>query len=196
MRTIKTNVYALNELAQDAKQKAIQNFREGNLDYEWWEWKYEDATEIGKILGIDIDRIYFSGFWSQGDGACFEGSYYYRKGCLKDIKAYAPKDTELHDIAERLTNIARVNFYQINASIKQSGHYYHSGCTDITVSDDRHAGWYEPANAEDLRDVLRDFMGWIYSSLEKEHDYLQSDEVIAETIEVNEYEFTADGAEI
>ena len=68
-----TDVYKFSELDKSAKETAMQNWREGHLDYEWWDFVFEDATEIGKLMGIDIDQIYFSGFASQGDGACFEG---------------------------------------------------------------------------------------------------------------------------
>jgi hypothetical protein len=33
----------------------------------------------------------------------------------------------------------------------------------------------------------------IYKSLESEYDYLTSDEIIAESLIINEYEFTEDG---
>ena len=34
---------------------------------------YAIAIEEGITKGFDIDEIQFSGFWSQGDGACWEG---------------------------------------------------------------------------------------------------------------------------
>jgi len=50
------------------------------------------------------------------------------------------------------------------------------------------------ADAEDdLTEYLRDFMNWIYRALENEHDYQNSDDVIIETIEANEYEFDREG---
>ena len=44
-----------------------------------------------------------------------------------------------------------------------------------------------------VREALRAFMQWIYTRLEAEYDYLQSDEVIIESIDANGYEFTANG---
>ena len=189
----KTDVYKFDELPEESKQFAIEKFRENNLDYEWYEFTYEDARECGKQIGIDIDKIYFSGFWSQGDGACFEGSYSYAKRGLQAIKYHAPKETELHRIALELQKIQRKNFYRLEASVKHSGHYYHEMCTDITV-DENYYGNYIGGEAEEIViELLRDFMCWIYKSLENEYDYLQSDEQIIETIECNEYNFTLDG---
>lgn len=89
---------------------------------------FDDFERIGKILGVRFatrivplygggtrqkPRIWFSGFWSQGDGACFEGEYEYAKAAPKHIRAYAPKDAELHRIADALQSIQRLNFYQL-----------------------------------------------------------------------------------
>jgi hypothetical protein len=51
----------------------------------------------------------------------------------------------------------------------------------------------ESEDAKTVRELLRDLMRWIYRTLEAEHDYQLSDENAAETIEANEYEFTASG---
>jgi hypothetical protein len=75
--------------------------------------------------------IYFSGFSSQGDGACFEGTYRYKKGSVKAIKAHAPQDKELHRIAKGLQEAQRPTRYSITANIKHRGRYYHPGCMEI-----------------------------------------------------------------
>jgi hypothetical protein len=73
-RVTETTVYQFDELSDEAKEKAREWYRQGNVTTRFWsECTIDDAKEIGKLLGMDIDNIYFSGFWSQGDGACFEG---------------------------------------------------------------------------------------------------------------------------
>lgn len=47
----------------------------------------------------------------------------------------------------------------------------------------------EEAVAEALRDLAR----WLYRQLEREYDYLSSDEVVDETIITNGYTFTEAG---
>ncbi len=39
---------------------------------DWYESVYEHFKEMMSVIGIRVDKVYFSGFWSQGDGACFD----------------------------------------------------------------------------------------------------------------------------
>lgn len=200
MPTIKEiTVYMFAELEDDAKEKARDWYRNGALDYEWWDSVYDDATTCAAILGIEIDKIYFSGFSSQGDGACFEGSYAYAKGSAKEIRKHAPQDEDLGSIADRLQELQRTWFYGLSARVVQRGHYNHELCTDVDVYDDR-----EDINSsrditdaeEDLKGLLREYMQWIYSRLMAEYDWLMSDEQVDESITINEYEFDEDGSRI
>lgn len=50
------------------------------------------------------------------------------------------------------------------------------------------------ADAEEtIIEALRDLARWLYRQLEREYDYLSSDEVVDETISANEYTFTEAG---
>lgn len=190
---IETTVYTLDELSDEAKAKAREWYREGAFDYDWWDCTYEDAKTCAKVIGIEIDKIYFSGFWSQGDGACFEGSYAYAKGGAKVIREHAPQDAELHRIADALQALQRANFYALQASVRQRGRYSHEQCTVIDVSDKD--GYAPSAETHDaLADLLRDYMRWIYRQLEAEWEYQNADEQVDEAIRANEYTFTEDGA--
>lgn len=67
MKTIETVVYDFDELSDEAKQKAIRNLSDINVNYEWWEFIYDDAKNIGlKITGFDIER----GSYVDGDLYC------------------------------------------------------------------------------------------------------------------------------
>ena len=192
MKTKTVNIYSFEELNESAKERAINNYRESDImSYDWYDFVYEDAKEIGKIMGIDIDKIYFSGFWSQGDGACFEGGYCYAKGSTKKIREYAPLDKDLHAIADKLYAIQKERFYKISARVKHSGYYYHSGCTDIEVYHDSYELWYNVDYdfIDGIQETLRDFMQWIYKTLESEYEFLTSNEAIEENIKANEFEF-------
>lgn len=193
-RVCKT-VYSFEELSDAAKEKAIDRYREHGLDYDWWDAVYENAKNIGALMGIRIDNIYFSGFSYQGDGACFEGEYEYQKGSVKAVMDYAPQDKKLHTIVKRLQREQRKNFYGLSAHVEHKGHYSHEFCTVIDVSDNRDNAPWRVADdvAEEIKDLLRDFMNWIYRSLEKEYDYLNSEEVISKLLIANEYDFLDNG---
>ena len=196
MREKTIKLYQFDELSDKAKETAIKKLYGINIDYGWWEFVYEDVKEIGKLMGIDISNIYFSGFSSQGDGACFVGNYEYRKNSVKDVIAFAPKNTELHNIVRGLFDLQKTCFYQIRANIKHSGHYSHEYCTNINVSFENwysQQDFYDQDKENSLTELLRDFMRWIYRGLEKEYEYLTSEEAIIENIHCNEYEFTENG---
>lgn len=189
--TTTRTLYTFDELSDDAKEHALDKLRDLNVSHEWWEFTYDDAVRCAALIGIEIDRIYFTGFSSQGDGACFEGSYSYAKGGLAAIKEHAPQDAELHRIAQALQDIQRAAFYRLTASVKQRGHYYHSLCTEIDVVNG--SGETTCAQYDAIKDTLRAYMEWVYARLESEYEYLTSDEQVKECIEANEYEFTENG---
>lgn len=211
MRTQITTIYKFDELSDEAKQTAIDSHRSWNVqDFEWWGSSFETFAEAAGLFGLDIRQtrkslmgggyrydptIFFSGFFSQGDGACFEGHYTYKKGALKATKRAFPADSELLRIVQDLQSLQQRNFYQLTATAKHRGHYNHSGCMDITV--DRADGKaVSDDDEENLKQLMRDFADWIYSNLEKEYEYLTSDEAIAESLRANEVEFTEDGQTI
>jgi len=201
MRQIIKDVFKYDELSDDAKSKARDWMRENTCtDSDWYDDVYSDADSVAKLIGIELDRkgkhtpsIYFSGFASQGDGACFEGRYSYAKGAYQAVKAYAPQDTELQRIAKELQAIQKRCFYRLSATTKQRGHYQHSGCMSVDVSYNGDDYRNIESVEDDVTQALRDFADWIYKRLNDEYDYQMSDEAIEEMIVANEYEFDIDG---
>ena len=201
MRTIEITAYQFAELSDKAKQKALETFRDINTDDDFWfEHTLEDFDSICECLGIDISKgrgrtgkaIYFSGFSSQGDGACFEGSYAYKKGATKAIRAYAGLDKELHRIADDLQALQKANFYQLTAGI-ENRHRGYSISVDVNRYDDKAIS---EATEDAVKELMNDLCSWLYKSLESEYDYMTSDAAIIETIEANEYEFDENGKRI
>jgi hypothetical protein len=183
MRTIETQVFAYEELSETAQAQARDWFRQHNTFYA--EFVIDDAKAIAALMGVEIGYVYYSGFCSQGDGACFEGRFGYHKGCRLAVAAHAPEDTKLQKIASRWQELQRRHFYKVTGSVRQSGHYMHEMCTHFDVS---------PASAEDnCADILWDLMRWIYAQLESEYEYQNSDENVVETILANGYKFDTDG---
>lgn len=195
MKTITASAHTFSELSDKAKDKARQYHHDAYMsDGHWYEYVLDDAKEIGKILGFDIDNIYFSGFWSQGDGACWTGDYRYEKGAPAKVADYAGNNAELIRIARGLQDIQRRNFYQLTARVSRSGRYSHSHTMRADVEDCTDP-YRDVGDAEgDLLKLFRDFADWVYSNLRTEYDYQTSDAAIAEDFDANEVLFTADGS--
>ena len=206
---IETTVYEFHEISDAAKDKARAWFREGVGDFDWHDFIFDDFQAICRILGIELRTrpvrlmgggtrqepcIWFSGFCTQGDGACFEGWYRYENGSGRRIREHAPQDTELHRIAVRLFEIQRDNFFQLRASINHRGRYSHAYSMEISVERDSPVWRHMTVGAEDaVIDALRDLAHWLYRQLEREWNHMMSDEYADAGIAANEYTFTHSG---
>ena len=192
-------VFKLEELTGIARERALDKLARWATDDDfWYESVFEDAKTIAKLMGITIDDINFSGFSSQGDGACFIGSYRYAKGGAKAVKDHAPQDARLHRIATALQDTQRRFGYKITASIVRGrGNHSHSRSVDIEVDGPdteghgRNAALLEAFDA--VTELLRDFMDWIYRQLEAEYEYRTSEGACIEMAEANEYEWDENG---
>lgn len=190
-------LYHYSELNDRAKAKARDKERESALDYEWWDSVYEDFIEICDCLGIELkDRgngekaIWFSGFCSQGDGACFEGVFRGNPDAVQAIKVYAPQDEVLHRIAQDLVDDVVVPYSgNLSVRINHSGRYYHAysmifedAVVETSEGDEEVMA---ESHEEIVRESLRDLAKWLYKTLNDQYDYLMSDECIATSLSEN-----------
>lgn len=175
MREITTTIYEYDELDEDAKEKARQWYLTIGLDYEWWDAACEEIKTIAALFGLVIDDIWSTGFYHQGQGSSFDGTYAYKPGCLQAVQSYAPEDTKLHTIVTELVDIQKRHNYKLSTHIKSRRE------TAIDVDEDA------------LAEPLEAFNDWIFERLRDEYEYLTSDDQIAEAIRANSYEFTKTG---
>ncbi len=188
-------------LSEGDKQIILDRYRDINVDHDWWDCVYSDFTEDMKAVGIAVTSMYFSGFWSQGDGACFEG-------CVDDWRLF------LKSLG--YTDELMVQHFADHASfsVSHSGHYYHENCTRFDAEfclpdeyvDEEHFLEY-CGFGEELRDAaliavlskfdgrkledefaeaFKDHMRDLYRRLENEYEYLTSDEAVLETLHAND----------
>lgn len=202
-------VYFFDELDEKAKEKARDWYREGPFDYELWDSDFEAAVTAGKLLGIELashrvpgmdgkfnthPTIYFSGFASQGDGACFEGVW--RASGMKTLRALQAEfgtDKELYRIHRELRAVTRKH-PEAATWVKHTGRYAHEHSVSYTHEFGSHEDRPNLKEGEEtIEEALRDFMRWIYRGLETEWDYLNADEQVDDTIRANDYEFSAEG---
>ena len=187
MRVIEKTIYQFDELTDAAKEKAREWFR-GIADDNWWsESVIDDAKRIGKLIGFDVDKIYWRGFWSQSGGACWAGSVFYAAGCAREVARECPEDSEIQRIAREWHALQRRNFFQVRGGVSANDWYMRTSVS-VYRADDR-----EALEEDDANQIVSDFADWVYRALEKEYDYRMSDECVDESIRANEYEFDEDG---
>ena len=208
-RIVETTVYGIEELSETAKESARAWYRETGLHDEWYDFVFEVFGAVCRILGVTLGtspvklvgggtrerpQIFFRGFWSQGDGACFAGAYRHARGATGGIRAHAPQDLELHRIADALQAVQRPNFHQLTADIRQRGNYCHEYTMAIEIERDSPTGQPMTDSAEaTVIEALRDLARWLYRQLEHEYEHQTSDAVIDEIVAVNGWTFTSEG---
>lgn len=198
MKTINITLYKFEELSKEAQEKAINDNCDINTDYEWYDFILEDITENENIFK-DI-KIYFSGFYSQGDGAMFE----YNGINAETFKTFL--NEEYKHLTERRRMLIFDNIYII-AKGSHTGRYYHKNSCEhyLEIDLNQSYNYYKHSNIVSLiEEIEQNFESYlieiyktkckeIYKNLNDSYDYLQSDEVIKETLISNNYDFTEEG---
>ena len=181
------------------KAQLIEKYRYFNVECgAWWDYTYDQFFERMLKQGIRVTDIYFSGFYSQGDGACFEGF-------IEDTKKFLAtnfKPDEYPMIRKLLEHGGDVKF-----RCQHSGHYYHENSVAFDIDNDIFGyvlpittdfhdqivlAWDEALSLEmeeftkDSKEIFRRHMRDLYRELEQEYDHLTSDEAVWEAIEANE----------
>ena len=180
MLEITVKVYAFDELSEAAQERALNAFRDINVEFDWWTYgAYDMIRTAGRLLGLDIDRIHFDTYLY----CIFNADYEYARGAAKAVKAEFPQDTKLHDVARKLQDLQKRHFYSLSCAVTE-------GRTTNRYSCFRFGEDYE---CKDLGDIIDDFAHWARVLLRDEYKYLTSDEAVKEIIIINEHEFTEDG---
>ena len=173
-----------------------------NVDHDWWEFTVESFQDELQTLGFSNTDFNFSGFSSQGDGASFTGDWDSER--MFTVKELKEKGIGLSDWAKELKRVLKGNLKDIKAkqayfSIKRTSHHYaHENTVSIFNAEYWNSRKQEqycipPEQEDDLLEGCRTAMHEMYRILEKEYDYLTSDEAVEETLSVNEYKFDKDG---
>jgi len=193
MKTItkKYKVYNFNELNEAAKEKAIENNRDINVDYEWFDGEEDYFKEDMDKLGFQVDKIYFTGFYSQGDGACFEGQIK-----VYDYLKYNKKLSKFKNLGKTAKE------EDLTVTIKHSGHYCHENSMDFEDDSYYLSKELTEKQIKELDQVIEEIKTLskqqaikLYANLEKQYEYLTSSKAIIETIELNDYTFLEDGTQ-
>ena len=137
MNTI-DKVYQYSELSKEAKSNAEYRIREV-LGAEFFDFTIPDFEDglindnypIVKVPeGFEVEKLYCSGFFSQGDGSCFDGSFSNEKLSLVEIL----DDPEKAAVFECVAKLKEINCEYDNyvmCKIVREGKYCHFNSIEI-----------------------------------------------------------------
>jgi hypothetical protein len=199
MKKVTIKLYQFSELDEDAQKTALDKMRDINLDHRWWDFAYDDFKIIAEFVGITVDlkKTYFSGFYHQGQGSAYTASVNIQQ-LLQGVKlaawkAYAPK-TELDfpaiNIDRRILDMIQRDIIDTSANVKPANRE-----TSIKVSIDLNFTYNQCRNyncienelsrlEEYITEVCEELNHFLFSSLQKEYEYLSGDAAVTQTIEV------------
>lgn len=191
------------ELPRKQQIAALEKHRDINVYEDWSDHIQDDFKNTMAARGIYVNAVYFSGFWSQGDGACFEGNVRDWELFLKSLGYTCPA----------LISHANITF---RFASEHGGHYSHHKSviyeSDLTLPHDyRDRGefcwkfnadptdslhetvWYALLSEHYSEDLEKEFkecfeseMQSLYATLNDEYDYLTSDAAVLEALEAND----------
>lgn len=194
---VEIEIFTFDELSDRAKDKARARYRDGIAGDTWAIDTLLDntVTDAARLLGIEFVRrgAYPAIDWNTNPiEAAFNGSWRASKVAADKLRAEFPQDQTLHTIADDLERVA-ASFPDASADCSIGRGCFQRVAAEMNPEDDSDESETDDAG-ELVVDSLQSFAHWIACAVDREIDYQNSDEVIDETICVNEYEFTADGS--
>lgn len=207
MRTIvtSTDVYEYEELTQGAQEKVLQEFyAHGIIDPDWYECVGDHWKEKLETVGFADAEIHFSGFYSQGDGACFDAEVEVNERVFDCFVGSISNNSQTERLFTALLHHSSW-FYDFlseycSFSMQTIGHSYShentrriAGSTETYVPCNGLLEWCFNEFRNYLEELRRDLSQDIYVALRDECEYLTSAEAMVETIKINEYVFTMEG---
>lgn len=206
-------LYQYSELSEEAQEKAREWWRELEAqsgDLFWSDSVTDDFKTVAKACGFELDAkhpVSWSGFYSQGDGAAFTGSWASERvdiaATLADRPAtYTDDDgkvqpcegnAELAVILQAFASLAAERPTSYGSAEASHRGYNMATDWDCAEGGDTLTAQQHTDCANQFEELCRDLAHYFYRSLEREYEYANSDEQVAETLIANEYEFTIDG---
>lgn len=184
---------------ESVSEKMIEKYRYINVEHhDWWDYTYESFKERMAEQGIGVEDMHFSGFYSQGDGACFKGE-------IENTPLFLEKHCKPDEYPMIRKLLASGGTCKIRS--EHHGHYYHENCTTFDVIADQlwqvlpmPTEFHEQIVEEwdkmleyELQDfekesveIFKRYMRELYRELEQEYDSLTSDEAVKESIIAND----------
>lgn len=205
MRQETVNVYQYDELSDDAKEKARQ----------WW-LSVDDSESINEMvdivivpaletIGFNNPKVFYCISYCQGDGACFTASSIdtdtFIRFCLGRLDTTTVdwlfktcwQNFDNHRL-DWLQSVGVLDEYSLSVSRSIGSNFYsHEGTATIDCC----GGYNVPESidkvvdefVETANELRRELSQAIFAALLKEYEFQTSDDIVAENIVANEYEF-------
>ena len=200
MRTIELTIYKFEELDNSIQSRVVNNLSNINIDYNWYDGEFCYWKDKLEEFGFIQPQIFFNGFCSQGDGACFECKSIDLERAWKFFTLQMAKTDNWinrklkhHEawLYDYLYNYVSFEIQCVNSR------YSHENSQTVS------SYCYKPTRGL-LDKFYTAFENWLeefrrglcmelYHNLADQYNHLISEKAIKETIEANEYEFFPDG---
>lgn len=204
---MKTPLERFRALPQYAQNEILNNHRDINTDHDWWGDVYEQFIEKVHKNGFEINKrstklrsgnhvwkpvIQFTGFWSQGDGASFDG--FLPLTTLKQHLSNYPLLLEYHKAMAILISWESEGRYCHKYSLRFKSEWKDPirlsrlGGLRLRAAEqiNHEAHKQAEAFADAIKDKVYALCDELYSDLQTEYEYLTSDELILEYLGSND----------
>lgn len=200
-----TPLQKFNMLPEKQRKAVLDKYRDWNVEHvDWWDCVEENFKADMAAIGVHVDDIHFTGFWSQGDGACFDGKvddwplFLTTIGYSDAALIYAAENfdwdftcTHSHYLYYHHKSVSYGG--EVNLPDSVDDHYFADrylewGPDDIrTVTMMTNLSQYNFASLQDeFATIFENHMLDLYKQLYEEYEYLTSDESVIESLNANE----------
>lgn len=194
----RATTFTYEQLSAEAQESAREWFRRDGPGYHWSSGVEDDAHKCGELLGISISHFSIEEPTYIRRCGRVSGSLRFRMDAHAAIKAYAPTETGLHQIAMDL-QVAAITF-RLHAGGHEVTDFYASFASNnagiyITATDGLEAMPEGLALKllQNVEDALTAFELWLSSCVRAEFEEANKDAAIEDSIICNDYRFDEDG---
>jgi hypothetical protein len=188
MQTVTINTYKFSELSEEAKQVAINWYRDGN-QWDLLPFFADECNETLEESGFVGAKVSYSLSWCQGDGLSFNADYYNKLEELFLAELGAGKERTAKLLADSCNQVFKGN----------NGRYSYASASDVDLYIDGNHNELNNINAtvgivlSALEDLYMDTCKKLEKQGYAEIEWQNSDEAIIESIEANDYDFLENG---
>lgn len=182
MRTEQIKLYKIDELSEEAKEKALNKCVEINLERgDWYEFIYEGFEEELQKAGLETKL-------NNAEWDLYKGRYFkFDKIYVKDWKRLL----EQADCLKHLISLALDSEFDIDIAINGNEADVKINCDDESKQEEINS--VEEKIGKDLSGFIERLAYNFWKQLNDGYSYSISDEAVTETLRINEYEFKENG---